>query len=78
MKHTLLDLKVGQKAKVVSINVIDKAKKRHLLEMGLTRGVEVKVKKIAPMGDPVDIELRGYELCMGKEELKQIQVEEIK
>ena len=75
MKHTLFDLKVGEKAKVISIDIKDKAKKRHLLEMGLTRGVEVKVKKIAPMGDPIDIELRGYELCISKDDLIHISVE---
>ena len=43
--------------------------------MGITRGVTIKVKKIAPMGDPIDIELRDYELCLRKAELKQIDVE---
>ena len=46
--------------------------------MGLTRGVKVKVKKKAPMGDPIDIELRDYELCIGKSDLSQIKVEVIK
>ena len=52
--------------------------RRHLLDMGLTRGVEVKVKKIAPVGDPIDIELRDYELCISKSDLSQIEVEVIK
>lgn len=72
------ELDVGQKAKVVKLNVGDKQIKRHLLDMGITRGVEVKIKKIAPMGDPIDIELRDYELCIRKADLTQIEVEVIK
>ena len=60
----LSELKVGEKAKVIKLNVEDRQIKRHLLDMGITRGVEVKIKKIAPMGDPIDIELRDYELCI--------------
>ncbi len=71
----LSKLKVGQKAKVISLNVKDKKIRRHLLDMGLTKGVIVKIKKVAPMGDPVDIELRDYELCIGKSNLKEVEVE---
>ena len=74
----LSKLKVGQEAKVIKLDVKDKETRRHLLDMGLTRGVIVKIKKIAPMGDPIDIELRGYELCIGKSDLKNIDVEVIK
>ena len=74
----LSELKVGDKAKVVRLGVENKEIRRHLLDMGLTRGVEIRVKKKAPMGDPVDIELRGYELCISKNELAQIEVEVIK
>lgn len=73
----LSELKVGQKAKVLKLNIEDKQIKRHLLDMGITRGVVVKVKKIAPMGDPIDIELRDYELCIRKADLTQIDVEVI-
>jgi len=73
-KNTLADLKVGQTAKVTKIKVSDKSIRRHLLDMGITRGVQVKIKKIAPMGDPIDIELRGYDLCLRKADLKQIEV----
>jgi len=72
---TLSQLKVGQKAIVKKLNINDRAIKRHLLDMGLTRGVEVEIRKIAPMGDPIDIKLRGYELALRKAELKQIEVE---
>ena len=74
----LSKLKVGQTAKVLNLNIKDKEVRRHLLDMGVTRGVTVKIKKIAPMGDPIDIELRGYELCIGKSDLKDIEVEVLK
>lgn len=69
------ELKVGQEAKILKLEVQNKEIRRHLLDMGLTRGVKVKIKKIAPMGDPIDIELRDYELCIGKSDLNQIEVE---
>ena len=71
----LSDLKVGQKAKVLKLNEENKAIRRHLLDMGVTRGVEIMIKKIAPMGDPIDISLRDYELCIRKEDLSKIEVE---
>ena len=71
------DLVVGQKAKVLKLNEDDKAIRRHLLDMGVTRGVEIIIKKIAPMGDPIDISLRDYELCIRKEDLAKIKVEVI-
>ena len=43
--------------------------------MGITRGVIIEIKKIAPMGDPIDIKLRDYELCIRKEDLKQIEIQ---
>ena len=76
-KCTLSELEVGQRAKVLKLNIDNRQIKRHLLDMGITRGVEVKIKKIAPMGDPIDLELRDYELCIRKADLKQIEVEVI-
>ncbi len=70
----LSDLRKGQSARVLDFHNDNAALKRHLLDMGITRGVEVKVKKIAPFGNPVDIELRGYELAMRIEDLKNIDV----
>ena len=75
MRVTLDKLKVGQKCQVISINIIDKKRKRHLLDMGITRGVNIKIKRIAPMGDPISIELRGYILCVSKKDLSEIIVE---
>lgn len=74
-KCRLSDLKVGQKAVVTKLNIENKEIRRHLLDMGITRGVEIRVKKIAPMGDPIDIELRDYELCLRKADLEKIEVE---
>ena len=77
-KCMLSDLVVGQRAKVLKINETNKAIRRHLLDMGVTRDTEVTIKKIAPMGDPIDISLRDYELCICKADLSQIEVEVIK
>ena len=74
----LSELNVEQKAKILNLNVKNREIKRHLLDMGLTRGVEVLIKKKAPMGDPIDIELRDYELCISKSDLAQIDVEVLK
>ncbi len=71
----LSDLKVGQKAKVLKLTEENKEIRRHLLDMGITRGVEIEIKKMAPMGDPIDISLRDYELCIRKEDLSKIEVE---
>lgn len=75
---SLNELKIGEEAKILSIDIIDKEMKRHLLDMGLTRGVTVKMKKISPMGDPVGIYLRGYDLCVRRKELSKIKCEVIK
>lgn len=74
-KCVLSELKIGQKAKVLRLNETDKAIRRHLLDLGVTRGVIVTIKKIAPMGDPIDISLRDYELCICKSDLSKIEVE---
>lgn len=74
-KCNLSDLKIGQTGRVLKLNIYDRQIKRHLLDMGITRGVEIRIKKIAPMGDPIDIELRDYELCIRKADLEGIEVE---
>ena len=76
-KCILSDLKVRQKAKVLKLNEQNKAIRRHLLDMGITRGVEITIKKVAPMGDPIDIHLRDYELVLRKQDLTKIEVEVI-
>ena len=74
----LSDLKVGQIARVTGIHNDSKVVRRRLLDMGITTGVIVTIKKIAPLGDPVDIELRGYELCIRKADIANIDIEVIK
>lgn len=77
-KGHLSDLKIGQRAKVLGLHLDKPEVRRHLLDMGITKGTEILIKKVAPMGDPVDIELRGYELCIRKDEMKSIDIEVIK
>ncbi len=71
----LAQLKVGQRGKILKLEEENKEIKRHMLDMGMTVGVEVKVKRIAPLGDPIDISLRDYELCICKKDLSKIIIE---
>lgn len=74
----LAQLPKGYVAKVTHIETPDLKLKRRLMDMGITEGVQIQVKKIAPMGDPIDISLRGYELCLRKVDLSFIKVEVIR
>ncbi len=71
----LTQLKVGQRGKILKLEEDNKKIRRHMLDMGMTVGTEVRVKKIAPLGDPIDISLRDYELCICKKDLSKIIVE---
>ena len=71
---TLKDIRVGKSAKVVKIHG-EGAVKRRIMDMGITRGVEVYVRKVAPLGDPIELFVRGYELSLRKEDAKNIEVE---
>lgn len=71
---TLRDAKIGDTAKVVKLHG-EGAVKRRLMDMGLTRGVEVYIRKVAPLGDPVEVTLRGYELSLRKADAEMIEVE---
>lgn len=68
-------LRVGQSGKLISFDNQDKALRRRLLDMGLTKGVNITIKMISPLGDPIGIELRGYQLCLRKNDLQNILVE---
>ena len=72
---TLRDVQVGQTARVKKIDG-EGAVKRRIMDMGITKGVEVYVRKIAPLGDPVEITVRGYELSVRKADAEMILVEE--
>lgn len=73
---TLRDLKVGQSGKILR-NRTSGALKQRFMDMGITKGVTVKVIKIAPLGDPIEIEIRGYNLSIRKDDAKEIEVEEV-
>lgn len=68
---TLRDLKPGQEGTVASIATVG-AMKRRIMDMGITPGVKVKIIKTAPLGDPIEVNVRGYELSLRKEEAQQI------
>ncbi|MCQ2793899.1 MAG: ferrous iron transport protein A [Bacilli bacterium] len=70
----LSDLRRGQKCVVLNFHNDNAALRRRLLDMGITRGVVIEIKKIAPLGDPVDISLRGYELCIRKADMEGIDI----
>ena len=71
---TLRDAKIGETVKVVKLHG-EGAVKRRIMDMGLTKGVEVYVRKVAPLGDPVEVTVRGYELPLRKEDAGMIEVE---
>ena len=70
---TLKDIKPGNAAKIVRINGAGPVKRR-IMDMGLTKGTEVVVRKIAPLGDPIELTVRGYELSIRKDEAAAIEV----
>ncbi|MCM1131534.1 MAG: ferrous iron transport protein A [Roseburia sp.] len=70
----LSELKIGQAGKLISFTNENKALRRRLLDMGLTKDVEIDIKMISPLGDPISIGLRGYQLCMRKEDMGNILV----
>lgn len=70
---TLKDLKPGQEGTVINIGEKGSARRR-IMDMGVTPGVIIKVIKVAPLGDPIEINIRGYELSLRKDEAKQIEV----
>lgn len=71
---TLRQAKIGEMVKVVKLHG-EGATKRRIMDMGLTKGVEVYIRKVAPLGDPVEITVRGYELSLRKADADMIEVE---
>ena len=71
---TLRDAKIGETVKVVKLHG-EGAVKRRIMDMGLTKGVEVYIRKVAPLGDPIEVTVRGYELSLRKEDAGMIEVE---
>ena len=72
--NNLRQVPVGGKAKVVKIHG-EGAVKRRIMDMGITKGVEIYVRKVAPLGDPIEITVRGYELSLRKADAESIEVE---
>ncbi|GHV83181.1 iron transporter FeoA [Spirochaetia bacterium] len=73
---TLKDVESGQTVRVTRING-QGALKRRIMDMGITKGTEIFVRKVAPLGDPVEVKVRGYELSLRKADIEIIEVEEI-
>ena len=71
---TLRDAKIGESVKVVKLNG-QGAVKRRIMDMGITKNVEISVRKVAPRGDPIEITVRGYELSLRKADAEMIEVE---
>lgn len=71
---TLKDVKVGQRVRVVKLHG-EGAVKRRIMDMGLTKGVEIYVRKLAPLGDPMELTLRGYELTLRKADAQMVEVD---
>ena len=71
---TLKDVKVGKTVKVTKVGG-QGALRRRIMDMGITKGVEVYLRKVAPLGDPIEITVRGYELSLRKADAEMIDVE---
>ncbi len=71
---TLRDTRIGETVKVVKLHG-EGAVKRRIMDMGITRGVEVTVRKVAPLGDPVEVTVRNYELSLRKADAEMVEVE---
>ena len=70
---TLKDVRIGSTVKVVKLHG-EGAVKRRIMDMGLTKGTEVYVRKVAPLGDPVEVTVRGYELSIRKADAEMVEV----
>ena len=72
--NTLKDIKIGKSAKVVKLHG-EGALRRRIMDMGITKGTVVTVRKVAPLGDPIELHVRGYELSLRKADAELIEVE---
>lgn len=71
---TLRSAKVGETVKVVKLHG-EGAVKRRIMDMGITKGVDVTIRKVAPLGDPIEVTLRGYELSLRKADAEMVEVQ---
>lgn len=72
--RTLKEVRVGETVKVVKLHG-EGAVKRRIMDMGITRGVEIYVRKVAPLGDPIEVTVRGYELSLRRADGEMVEVE---
>ena len=72
--RTLRDVKIGESVKVKALKG-EGTVKRRIMDMGITKGVEINLRKVAPLGDPIEVNVRGYELTLRKSEAEKIEVE---
>ena len=70
---TLRDVKIGKSAKIIKVHG-EGAMRRRIMDMGLTKGTEVYVRKVAPLGDPLELNVRGYELSVRKADAEMIEI----
>ena len=71
--RTLREAKIGETVKVAKLNGAG-AKKRRIMDMGITKGVEIYIRKVAPLGDPIEVTVRGYELSLRKADAEMIEL----
>ena len=71
---TLKDVKVGESVTVAKLHGEGPVKRR-IMDMGITKGVEVQIRKVAPLGDPIEVNVRGYELSIRKADAEMIEIE---
>mgnify|MGYP003291625846 CR=1 FL=1 len=71
---TLRDVRIGETATVVKLHG-EGAVKRRIMDMGITKGVEIYIRKVAPLGDPIEVTVRGYELSLRKADAEMIETE---
>lgn len=74
--ETLKEAKVGSTVRVIKLHG-EGAVRRRIMDMGLTRGVEVQIRKVAPLGDPIEVTVRGYELSLRKADAEMIETEAV-
>lgn len=73
---TLKEAKIGSTVRVVKLHG-EGAVRRRIMDMGLTKGVEVQIRKVAPLGDPIEVTVRGYELSLRKADAEMIEIEAV-
>ena len=76
-RRALCDLKIGESGHVYAVNATDQRMRRHIVDMGITPGTEIRIVKAAPMGDPIEIRVRGSMVSVRKGEAEIVEVEKL-